>query len=496
MNRYQMPAHESRKKYNRIFSQLQNDDGIWLRLTPECAHQYCRRLTPSQAHEAWCLQYHKHFSKTLLVAAEEKGGDDGKHVNGFSLDSKEIYVRKGPGTYLVVHSGTSGHNIRSRASLRSGPPIGMLVMGNYVTVVEDLVNNDGLWLKLSRDSMQQYCTTTDGDAWTLAQSSMAAGGLVFLQHESEVLSDEGTSETEETTTTTRAEKNSERSKGFDLSGTSQGFFTSGSGNSEHDACSSGSVSPFVFGSLSSTPSTSLHTLNTVSEATGHEESPKAPQTTPQQPMPPQSSDEHSKTVLQRWLKNNEDHIAETRARDNFNPVPAELQGVSVKELVKAIGESRANGNGATPPATPPKTSPTPRRRASSPRAASKVFSDQPITTPGHRTPQPVSPQLAKCLQEELSIAPPMRSSSSSTKSAASPAPSSSGSSISTVRSVKRAAPIEALAPSVAQSVRAVFAAVLWFEGLTPEAIKTTADLAFNKDNAVVIDSVSARGSCD
>lgn len=48
-------------------------------------------------------------------------------------------------------------------------------------------------------------------------------------------------------------------------------------------------------------------------------------------------------------------------------VPPELQGVSVKDLVKAIGESRANGNGATPPRTPPAT---PKRlsRSSSPRA--------------------------------------------------------------------------------------------------------------------------------
>lgn len=45
-------------------------------------------------------------------------------------------------------------------------------------------------------------------------------------------------------------------------------------------------------------------------------------------------------------------------------MPPELQGVSVKELVKAIGESRANGNGATPPRTPPAT---PKRSSSSPR---------------------------------------------------------------------------------------------------------------------------------
>ena len=33
-------------------------------------------------------------------------------------------------------------------------------------------------------------------------------------------------------------------------------------------------------------------------------------------------------------------------------IPPELQGVSVKELVKVIGASRANGNGVTPPGTP------------------------------------------------------------------------------------------------------------------------------------------------
>lgn len=51
-------------------------------------------------------------------------------------------------------------------------------------------------------------------------------------------------------------------------------------------------------------------------------------------------------------------------------LPQELQGVSVRELVKAIGESRANGNGTTPPRTPPPTPrKVPRSRSSSPRVA-------------------------------------------------------------------------------------------------------------------------------
>ena len=50
-------------------------------------------------------------------------------------------------------------------------------------------------------------------------------------------------------------------------------------------------------------------------------------------------------------------------------IPPELMGVSVKELVKVIGESRANGNGVTPPGTPA----TPKRasRSASPQVSSR-----------------------------------------------------------------------------------------------------------------------------
>lgn len=41
----------------------------------------------------------------------------------------------GPGEYQVVKCGASGHNVRSRPSLKA-PPVGMLVLGNHVTVVD------------------------------------------------------------------------------------------------------------------------------------------------------------------------------------------------------------------------------------------------------------------------------------------------------------------------------------------------------------------------
>ena len=43
----------------------------------------------------------------------------------------------GPGMYQVVKCGASGHNIRCRASMRA-TPIGMMVLGNQVTVVQEV----------------------------------------------------------------------------------------------------------------------------------------------------------------------------------------------------------------------------------------------------------------------------------------------------------------------------------------------------------------------
>lgn len=65
---------------------------------------------------------------------------------------------------------------------------------------------------------------------------------------------------------------------------------------------------------------------------------------------------------------------------------SEFVGVSVKELVKAIGESRANGNGPTPPETPRRLS-----RSSSPKnpqGGSPRFhspSSSPVPIPGTYT---------------------------------------------------------------------------------------------------------------
>lgn len=80
------------------------------------------------------------------------------------------------GNYQVVKCGASGHNVRSRPSLKAAP-VGMLVLGNRVGVSEYIVNNDGCWVLLDQETSEKYCFNTDGEAWSLA---MGHNNVLYL----------------------------------------------------------------------------------------------------------------------------------------------------------------------------------------------------------------------------------------------------------------------------------------------------------------------------
>ncbi|XP_068123982.1 E3 ubiquitin-protein ligase MYCBP2 isoform X16 [Hyperolius riggenbachi] len=96
-------------------------------------------------------------------------------------------LRGGPGFYKVVKTGPSGHNIRSCPNLR-GIPIGMLVLGNKVKAVGEVVSAEGTWVQLDKNSMVEFCENDEGEAWSLARD---AGGNQYLRHEDEQALDHG-----------------------------------------------------------------------------------------------------------------------------------------------------------------------------------------------------------------------------------------------------------------------------------------------------------------
>ena len=176
---------------------MQNQDGVWLRLHQDSVDKWCTAGSPSSAadvmhHEAWALQYNQHLGKTLLVPVDEPKtlSDDVIKPDSFHGDATSAaatprlpsssssraaassarrreaaaaVTTAGPGQYTVVKCGPSGHNIRSACSLKA-TAVGMLQYDAVIAATEDLVNADGVWVRLDDVSKDQYCHDQDGQS--------------------------------------------------------------------------------------------------------------------------------------------------------------------------------------------------------------------------------------------------------------------------------------------------------------------------------------------
>ncbi|ERL91717.1 hypothetical protein D910_09044 [Dendroctonus ponderosae] len=178
-----------------FIDEIHNDDGVWLRLSADTIRQYCE----SHIIEAWCLQYNQHLGKTLLLPVEEPKSILEQvitdtimrklpEIQDKSKGSQNCYKAKqtdkldlSPLSPKVIKCGASGHNVRSRASLKA-PPVGMLVLGNRIGVSEYIVNSEGCWVLLDKATRDKYCSNIDGEAWSLAVGS---NNVLYLDNVSE-----------------------------------------------------------------------------------------------------------------------------------------------------------------------------------------------------------------------------------------------------------------------------------------------------------------------
>ncbi|XP_035377149.1 E3 ubiquitin-protein ligase MYCBP2 isoform X11 [Electrophorus electricus] len=111
--------------------------------------------------------------------ARETNGRPSHEVPMRNVD--RVGLGGGPGLYKVVKTGPSGHNIRSCPNLR-GIPIGMLVLGNRLKAVGEVINSEGTWVQLDKNSVVEFCESDEGEAWSLARDR---GGNQYLRHEEE-----------------------------------------------------------------------------------------------------------------------------------------------------------------------------------------------------------------------------------------------------------------------------------------------------------------------
>jgi E3 ubiquitin-protein ligase MYCBP2 len=383
-----------------IMDELQNADGIWVRLCQDSLIEYS---TPAYT-EGWCLQYNQHLEKTLLIpVAEPKpaprtsasvasaaerpmmpapfAAANNPIIEPMLRSSSDIgkpdrnaKKPKGPGNYTVVKCGASGHNVRSNPNL-SAAPIGMLALGDAVTVIRTKEVNGEVWVQLDQETGEKHCFSADeGDSWSLAYSNT---DILYLENASDV----------------------------------EEHLLSPRGRSMSRPVA---VIP---------PPSQMVNLKKIHEQQPHNEDQHQPLLPPQRPIPPprhsiggiqqlqqppasprreslmdggaasnrartpSPGDARKPSFFQKWFKGEAirrggsqsppvprkstvtSGVAAAAAAMVNKDIPPELMGVSVKELVKVIGESRANGNGVTPPGTPG----TPRRasRSASPQLSSR-----------------------------------------------------------------------------------------------------------------------------
>ncbi|XP_071950592.1 E3 ubiquitin-protein ligase MYCBP2-like isoform X2 [Antedon mediterranea] len=171
--------------------EIQNEDGVWVRLNKDSIHRFCGT---NGFREAWCMQFNQHVGKTFLIPVDPSKNlknDENKENQDESKKSLERKVDKSkllsslvanaiaePGLYHVIHCGASGHNIRCGPSLKD-IPIGMMVQGNHLNVIQVKRQDGCLWVKLDLDSMSRYCDSIEGEAWALAKTK----GNMYLVHD-------------------------------------------------------------------------------------------------------------------------------------------------------------------------------------------------------------------------------------------------------------------------------------------------------------------------
>ncbi|KMQ98404.1 putative e3 ubiquitin-protein ligase mycbp2-like protein [Lasius niger] len=494
--------------------EIHNDDGVWLRLNAETIKEYCN----SSHHEAWCLQYNQHLGKTLLLPVEEP-----KSI----LDQviKETILRKRPDagddkrktvtfdagrSMIVVKCGASGHNIRSKPSLK-GAPIGMLALGNTVTIQENCVNHEGTWVRIDDDSVAKYCfdKSRNVEAWSLAINKQT--GVIYMKLEQDLENDQ-------------IEKKSipdpaisPSNKGFDFSVPSvshEGFnFTTQNYTPDTAESIEGcNTNPFVFGSYNQHDSPGSERF--VSEKV--DGTPKFSKPHSKERVAKEREREGGGgkfSVLQKWLRVSGgmiDSITSQRRGSTQSDTSALVSsltrdpsqspsGISTTANTRDLSPSpscsslhmRSEGSIASPPDTPKKECADPQE---SPR---KVSQAQTQTSPesaatamkGHFSigssgvkDERHSPKMSR--RDHMKVV------KTRAKRAMSPANAQQSPNPNRALNLSKDKVKEAISPSVAECLRAVFAAFLWHEGIVHDAMACASFLKFHpslpKQGALVV----------
>lgn len=520
-----------------VCDEMQNDDGVWVRLAPPSVAQYCHMynepncMSASNFAEAWCLQYNQHLDRNLLVAYDEDSVKAQASLNGsaallpagfaeLAISTKTKSSKKAsrndavsyPAVFHVIKCGSAGHNVRARPQYRA-PVVGMLVMGNVVTVDQEVINAEGVWYKLAEESQRRYCFNTDGECWTLGSTE---ADMVYLQQEADIMQIVATDESDTEDKVVVGPRKSYAPEKHALPPPPPEAHDTSNTNvtSSHSIASEselGSISSSVgeAGTLSMTMAEQEKTENTESNLSTASASSATTATT-------------AGSKVAAYKKKLAEAVAGVGAAAAGKAKEVTSIGVNVKEMVRSFSRESS----PTPTVTPP-TTPRPSRHESphlQKRPSLQAVSSQPmkslremarrrtgsssdITRPSdEHSSKEMSTQTSPPEEGVVVCAPPSTMTSSTlSDTAPPPAPPSSPTRPPKSTRSKRERPSspqpnvrpppsttappqmprtpvkEAMSNSIAECLRAVFAAFIWHEGILHDAMAAASYLKFSHD---------------
>ena len=340
---------------------MHNSDGVWLRLTGDSAHHFCDKLTSNNKWRPTEAWVLQYNNHLKKTLLYSLPALPANRREVLGGEEKTLVPSEMASSYRVVHCGASGHHIRSEPSLRSAV-LGMMNKNSIVTGELLAFNMDGTWLKLDSSSCVKF-NVCQNEAWALVESKEQKVYIAAMD--------------------------------VNVLALDSDFFWTGDINYEDEpsmarGCGDGSASDEL------------------------------------EPALPKK--DHSGSVAKSNCSGLDNikrkHSSGSSASDRTD-LPQELQGVSVRELVKAIGEFRGSSiaKEVSPTATPRRirraeTIPTPPKSEFSPAPPNSVVSSS-LSTSGNTLTI-----VTRCDEDDRPSEHGIRKSESSSYNSGGPVPSS------------------------------------------------------------------------
>ncbi|XP_070133334.1 E3 ubiquitin-protein ligase highwire [Drosophila bipectinata] len=431
---------------------------------------------------------------------------------------------------------SSGLRIRSHPTLQS-EQVGVVRVGGVISFIDEIENDDGIWLRLSTESIRQHCTMGwyPTEAWCLQFNQHLARTLLQPVADKEVAP--ATRKTKQ-----QQQQQSENPEEEEEEAPPESPTASGEASPEPEQEPNRDPSPvlsptksknrsFLSGSSSTNPflypsrperdleldeEAELKGQENPEEAANAEEDSEDQQKEQEQEalaavatelLPANIGSAIAGVVgggaiklqaLQKWFKGDAVEGAQPLTPSHSPP----LAGVSVRELVRAMGGQEAaprSGNGNRgrerdrdrDAEQEPEFSLASMRRPNYSASQTAALLSTPKHTP-KRSAACILPTDAANLEDEMSLLQITTTGQGEQQSCELQLATTSTSATACILSTKRSmGPIKrAMPPSFAESIRAVFAALLWHEGIVHDAMACASFLKFHpglpKEGATVV----------